>query len=478
MNRRYFLKTTGLTSLAAATHACTEADLEPQRPNILFIMTDQQFAEIMSCRMGNQYIHTPNMDQLAEEGMLFSRAYTANPLCMPARASIFTGRYPHETTVQKNGDRMKVGEFPCIGAIFKNAGYDTGYFGKWHLSYDKDDAAIHGFNETGVLYGNGHDEAIPAPAIAFLNRPRENPFLLVASFSNPHDVCQLARHEPLPSGPIGEAPPLQERPPLRANSLPPENETDIMTLMRKSYHASPTFPVGDYDEDTWRRLIWGYYRLTEKVDALIGKVLNALKASGQEENTLIVLTSEHGDCHGAHQFNQKTVFYDESSRVPFILKYRDVITKGTTDRLINTGIDIAPTLFDYAGIEQAPELPGRSLRGIAEGREPSSWREYVVVQNLMVQGGPVDGVPPIVNGRMVRSERYKYCLYDQGQRRESLVDMAEDPGEMHNIAYDPANREILNQHRAHLKEHAERYKDQLAMAMLAGLQGDRTGGEI
>ena len=95
-----------------------------------------------------------------------------------------------------------------------------------------------------------------------------------------------------------------------------------MTLMRESYHNSSTFPVGQYPEEQWRRLTWGYYRLGEKVDALIGKVLDALEQSGQRDNTVIVFTSDHGDCCGAHKFNQKTVFYEESARVPFILSYK------------------------------------------------------------------------------------------------------------------------------------------------------------
>ena len=430
-------------------------------------MTDQQFADIMSCRMGTKYINTPAMDSLANKGMLFTNAYTPNPLCMPARNSIFTGRYPHETQCQKNSSgKLDTTEFPNMGTYFKNAGYDTGYVGKWHKWYKTKDKKSHGFDMTAVLFGNGHDDEIPGPAVDFMNKDRNKPFMLVVSLSNPHDVCQLARHEKLPSGPIPEVPPMNERPPLKKNMAPPENESDTITLMRKSYHNSSKFPVGDYDEDKWRRLSWGYYRLVEKVDALVAKVLAGLKQSGQYDNTLIVFTSDHGDCHGAHKFNQKTVFYEESARIPFILSYNNVIKHGTSDLLVNTGIDILATMLDFANIKQPKRLPGKSLKQITQGKQPEQWRDYIVVQNFMTQGGPVQGKTPQVNGRMVRSNSYKYCLYDQGKQPEELFDMENDRLEMTNLASEPTYKKVLEKHRGHLKQHANQYNDKLAKEML------------
>lgn len=137
-----------------------------------------------------------------------------------------------------------------MGTYFRNAGYDTGYFGKWHLCYNTKDSKSHGFDSTGVLYDNGHDGEIPEPAIDFMKTKRDKPFILVVSFSNPHGICQWSRFQKLPSEPVGDPPPLGQRPPLMPNSDPPKNETDIMTLMRKSYHSNrKLFPVGDYDED-------------------------------------------------------------------------------------------------------------------------------------------------------------------------------------------------------------------------------------
>jgi len=478
MNRRKFLKNLGVGIAALTLPGCNISSrkgsgdaLTGKRPNILFIMTDQQFADIMSCRMGTKYINTPAMDSLAKNGMLFTDAYTANPLCMPARNSIFTGRYPHETGRQINCKwQLDPAEFVNMGTYFKNAGYDTGYVGKWHLWYKTKDKKSHGFDMTAVLKNNGHDDEMPAPAIAFMQKDRVNPFLLVVSFSNPHDVCQLARHEKLPSGPIPPLPPMDQRPPLKNNMAPPINESDAMTLMRKSYHNSSKFPVGNYDEDKWRRLNWGYYRLVEKVDALIGKVLEGLKESGQLDNTLIVFTSDHGDCHGAHRFNQKTVFYEESARVPLILSYKNIIKHGTSDMLVNTGIDTLATMLDFANIDQPKKLPGRSLKKIALGKQPQQWRHYIVAQNFMTQGGPVDGKTPKVKGRMVRTNSHKYCVYDHGKQREELFDMEKDRLEKENLAVKPQFKDILKQHRDFLKAFAVKYKDETALAMLNQLR--------
>ncbi len=474
MNRRTFLKNVGISTAAfslSASHVSAQKStyqaLPEKKPNILFIMTDQQFADIMSCRMGTKYINTPAMDSLAKDGMLFTNAYSPNPLCMPARNSIFTGRYPHETGCQNNSrGRLDIAEFPNMGKYFKDAGYDTGYVGKWHKWYDTKDKKSHGFDMTEVIHSNGHDDEIAAPAIEYMQKNRTNPFLLVVSFSNPHDVCQLSRFQELPSGPIPPLPPMEQRPPLKNNIEPPADESDAMTLMRKSYHNYRLFPVGDYDEDKWRRLSWGYYRLVEKVDALIGEVLEGLKRSGQMENTLIVFTSDHGDCHGAHRFNQKTVFYEESARIPFILSYKNVIKRGTSDILVNTGVDILATMLDFANIDQPEKLPGRSLKTIALGNEPGQWRDYIVVENFMTQGGPVDGITPKVKGRMVRSNSYKYCLFNHGKQREELFDMKKDRLEKENLAVKSQYKDILKKHREFLKDFAVKYKDKTALEML------------
>jgi len=471
--RRTFLRNSCLAAAALqAPSILTAATATRDRPNILFIMTDQQFGDAMSCRMGSKWLSTPAMDSLAANGTLFANAYSPNPLCMPARNSIFTGRYPHETGVTKNA-RAKIDteEFLNMGNYFRRAGYETAYFGKWHLCFDQKDKNAHGFETAQCLHGNGHDGEVgdlSARYLAAKQGVQDKPFLAVVSLSNPHDICQFSRFQKLPSGPVGKPPAPDKCPPLPANLAPPINETDTMTTLRKGYQGPGSlFPVGDYTKDQWRQLRWGYYRLIEKVDAEIAKVLAALGKSGHEENTLIIFTSDHGDCAGAHRFNQKTVFYDESARVPLIVCRKGQTKKSQCDKLVNTGIDILPTMLNFAGIAIPKKLPGRSVRPIVMGKPPAEWRDHVVIQNHLSQTVVVDGIRAIAQGRMVRTDQYKYCVYDHGKQRESLVDMKNDPLETKNIATDPGSKRIVQTHRNILLAFADKHKDLLAKQMLA-----------
>ena len=461
---------------SAAWSPLSAAERKAAKPNILLIITDQQSADAMSCRMGNQYLRTPTMDRLAQSGMLFTRAYSPNPLCMPARNSMFTGRYSHETGVTQNAapaGGLSAKEFVCLGTYFRHVGYDAAYSGKWHLCFPMKDVATHGFEIVTGKSANGHDAGVTSGARQFLSRPHDKPFLLVASFLNPHSVCEYARRlagreQSLNCGEIGEPPPREQLPPLPANLAPPQHEPDGMTLLRRAYQVdSGLFPVSHFTDDDWRTLRWGYYRMIEKVDAEIGSLLAALRQTGLEENTLIVFTADHGECAGAHGFNQKTVFYEESARVPLIIADPGKAAVGTTDQLVNTGVDLLPTLLEFAGLEVPKSLPGRSLLPLARGEKTSDWRDCVVVENHLTQTGVLDGHRPQMEGRMVRSERYKYCIFSRGQQRESLVDLQTDPGEMTDLATDSKYRAILLQHRETLSTFGRDQHDPLVPSLLA-----------
>lgn len=441
-----------------------------ERPNLLLIITDQQFGDGMSCRMGTRYIKTPGMDRLAGGGVLFEQAYATSPLCMPYRTALLSGQYPHQTGVVTNGRSINDGykKMPCLGTFFDQAGYRTAYFGKWHTPYRLKDPTQSGFqtvSEKDCLYNTDR-------MVAFLKQPHDGPTMVVASFMNPHNVCQWSRFQQMHSGPL-EVPPLGQLPPLPPNHRPPQNETDLMAFMRRSYQAHRLFPVGDYTQADWRRLVWGYYRLIERVDAHVVRLLDTLDETGLAESTVVVFTSDHGDCHGAHQWNQKTVFYDESARVPLIIRPPGTGRRAARcDQLVNTAVDIGPTLLDYAGIAVPDRFAGTSLRPIVQGKVKEDPRDYIVVQNRMVQCVPIDGVSLKPDGRMVRSRRYKYCLYSEGRRRESLVDMEADPLETVNRAGDPALREVLLTHRGHLREFATKHEDRTALSMLGAVEGE------
>ncbi|MBA7605021.1 hypothetical protein ES703_12149 [subsurface metagenome] len=186
MKRRDFLRTIGFATAAAFTPHLQAA--RRRRPNILLIMTDQQFADALSCTMGHEHIETPNIDSLAASGMLFTKAYCANPLCVPNRSSIFTGRYPHEHGKQINStSAIDAKEFPNIGMVLRKAGYTTGYFGKWHLPYPfkKSNAEDSGYDQR----YDSRDYEIAAPTIEFIKKNKSKPFFVVFSLMNPHNIC-------------------------------------------------------------------------------------------------------------------------------------------------------------------------------------------------------------------------------------------------------------------------------------------------
>lgn len=455
-----------------------------ERPNIILITTDQQSAEAMSFFMGKQLINTPNMDQLAAEGVVFRNAYVSNPICAPSRNSIITGLYPHTThiegnkelSVKDNPNQKKKfwtgNDFTSMGTYFKNAGYETAYFGKWHLNYDPKDATAHGFETSAFTTENGKDSMMPGVINDFLQKHHSKPLLMFVSLLNPHNICEYARFQKLPDGPIAPVPTSGTMlPPLKKNLQPPINEADAMTLMRKSYHNNlKLFPVGNYTQQDWQRLAWGYYRLIEKTDSILGQILTAIKENGYDKNTVIIFTSDHGESLGAHEFNQKTVFYEESVKVPFIVRYTGKVKPGANSSLVNIGVDLLSTMMGFANIHQPAILPGKNLEQAALTgiKLPVP---YIVVENKMEQGEAVDGVVPVVIGRMVRSEQYKYCLYDSLTNREELFDLKNDPGETINIAGEKSMRNILLKHRNYLKEFAMKQNDTYAIKMLEYLKG-------
>lgn len=448
MNRRDFVLSAGASGLASSFPVRAANQASSQKPNILVIMTDEHSAGVDSATMGSKYLKTPNLDSIIASGVSYDRAYCANPICVPSRAAMLSGLYPTQSGVIDNStllaDASKPPASPPLGKVFRDQGYETAYFGKWHANPSPELPALHGFRRMASTHNE--DTAAVAGAVDFLRNKPRSPFLLVTSILDPHSICEWARGDDLPLGNLPEPPSPDQCPPVPRNLAPQEGEPDIMALMRKSYHASPQFPVGDFTPDKWRQYLWAYYRLVERADERIGQVLAALRAAGLDDNTIIVFTSDHGDAQGAHGWNQKTVFYDESTRVPFVISRKGGRAR-KSDRLVNVGIDLIPTLCDLAGIAAPRTIPGISVQNA--DREP---RRYIVVSNRLSQGAAVDGKNPKPHGRMIRSERYKYCAYSEGTQRESLVDLVSDPGEMKNLAAKPHHKSVLNEHRAMLSE--------------------------
>lgn len=433
------------------------------RPNILLIMTDQQSASAMSCA-GNPHLHTPTIDALAAGGMRFERAYSGNPICVPCRASLFTGLMSHQTGIEHN-DHRQMADVPCLGRRLRDVGYDSGYVGKWHVPRTIQDQGWSGFNFLAQIRNVGIDAAVAPSCDQFLSQPRDGPFFLVASFVNPHDICHFARIEAgladrLPGGDIGTPPPLERCPPLPDNFEPPADEPEAIRIHQRLPRQAKVYPTAGWGEAQWRRYRWAYFRLTEAVDREIARVLAALRGRGLERDTVVIFLSDHGDGMGAHRWNQKTLFYEESARVPFVLHQPGVIPRGIADRsaLVNIGIDLATTCLGIAGAEVPAALHGCNLYDYARGTTGQTHR-FIVSQNHLFEAP--DGRP--MRGRMLRSDRFKYIVFDYGARPEQLFDLDQDPGEMNSLAGRPEEARVLAAHRQMLRGWLEQHGDPFVM---------------
>ena len=422
------------------------------RPNILYIMTDQQSADAISCA-GNEHLHTPALDRLASRGVRFDCAYSVFPLCVPARTAMFTSRMPHEAGVFDNHPERHTGlPFPMLGRLMTDAGYRSHYIGKWHIpSVAESDTASHGFDE--IVFGGGYgnlDRNKTARAIEFLREPHGQPFFLTVSYNNPHDCCELSRGDDLRMETIPRPPEeLSQLPPLPENHVIPEDEPEAL---REFQHAMKKYLMAyQWDEKRTRQYIWGYYRLTEIADREIGQVLDALEETGLEDNTVIIFSSDHGDGHGCHKWNQKWSLYDESARVPFIVAAPKTSAPDSTDQSPTSPmLDLMPTVLDYANLPLPEGCRGCSVRPAVEGK-PIPDRNYIVSETDLSQPEILPDTPrnPC---RMVRSDRFKYIVFSRGTNREQLVDMQEDPGEMNNLALSPEQHGILEKHRSMLEK--------------------------
>ena len=408
------------------------------RPNVLLVMTDQQQSIALSCA-GNLDVRTPNLDALAARGTRFSSAYTSFPLCTPARAALFSGHMPHTMGIADNNQPIPEAiKSETLGHLFARAGYDCAYGGKWHVTQGAMEEGfaferIHGFDDIGL----------PEATIDFLNRPHERPFLLVASFDNPHNICEHSRDQPLPRGEVPLAP-TDECPNLPPNFSRGAYEPEALAVyadQARMYRRRAVFTP-----DRWRLLRHVYYRLVEKVDAQIGQILDVLRATGQEENTLVIFTSDHGDMAGAHELNQKHSLYDESARIPLIVAGPGVAPGHVVDEPVSH-VDVLPTVCDLAQIEMPPGLDGVTLRPAVEQRPFE--RAPVFIESEW--GGDVSSAIA-TTVRCIVTRTHKYVLHDWGAYREQLFDRAADPWEQTNLAIETRHRPLVDEYRRILRD--------------------------
>lgn len=435
---------------------------EKERPDIIYIYTDQQSETMMSCS-GNTYLNTPAMDYIANNGIRFTRGYTTNPVCSPARVSLMTGRFPGAfydnkgDMVRENFGSMRIPEISdevkqtTLAAYLKQAGYDLIYGGKEHLPKPLQPSSL-GFQ----TITKDERDILADEAATFIRSEHENPYFMVVSLINPHDICYMAIRDfaesdlskrilesgktelamldsalLIPEGMNKEQFFNEYCPPLPPNYEPQKDEPLAISALldRRQFRKSARH---EYTDEQWRMHRWAYARLTEMVDAQIQVILDALKESGQEENTLVIFSSDHGDNDASHKLEHKTVLYEESANIPFMAMWKGHIPAGQVNNLslVSNGLDLLPTVCDYAGLQVHADPRGRSLRPLFEGKDVE-WRKTL-------------GVEGEVSRMVVHADGYKYVRYDAVGIEERLMDISKDPYETTHFTNDSSHAVILN----------------------------------
>lgn len=440
LTRRRFLQATAVAAggLAAGPASYSARAASTGKPNFLFIICDQLSLDAISA-YGFKDAYTPNIDRLISRGTSFMKSYSTNPVCSPARSSLFTGRMPVETGVIVNGRPI---DESCInfGQWFSERGYETVYCGKWHLpgTYASE---IPGFTvlPVGMAAGKGEqadmiDAHVSRSSEAYLkNRSRAKPFLMVVSLLQPHDICLFSytmrgEHARVPE--VMPYPEIADKLP----ALPPNHKA----FPKCPGKLAPRYKAAFQKDEQWRYYLYLYARMIEMLDSDIGRVLDALEDSGQAENTVVVFTSDHGDGRGRHLRTGKWTPYEESSRVPLVVSWPGHVDEGRIDKEhLVSGLDIMSTMCDYAVIDPPSDVRGFSLRPLLERDSVTDWREFVVAEFMH-------------KGRMVRTDRYKYVHFE-GDPVEMLFDMEKDPYEMNNLYEDVKLAGVMKEHRSLLE---------------------------
>jgi arylsulfatase A-like enzyme len=257
------------------------------------------------------------------------------------------------------------------------------------------------------------------------------------------------------NGDVEVNPPLTQCPPLPENFEINPDESEAVEIRRglvEDGEPNAQKMAMGFTPDEWRQYRWAYNRLVEKVDGHIGAVLKALDENGLADNTVVIFSSDHGDGYGAHRWHQKSVLYEESCRVPFIISYPGKGRKNETDdHLISVGIDMMATISDIAGVDMpaGPYYGKSALPFVLDKNSKAPAHEYVVSE-AEVRVTKKEGY----DGRALRTPKFKYHLWSKGEKREQLFDMVNDPGETKNLAENP-------EYAAHLKQHQELFADWL-----------------
>ncbi len=432
------------------------------QPNILVIIADQLSHKALPV-YGNHHARTPNIDRLAARGVAFDNCFTACPLCQPARASFWTGLWPHQTGVLSNGRNSPVtpvpDTVPTLGTLLAAAGYRAVHFGKRH-----DAGALRGFDCAEIQelpaaatdtwpthYDSRQDEYTTLRTVEFLYQRHRRPFVCVADLNNPHDICNWIGAN---QGAHADAAVPGTLPPLPDNFSSVDFVNRPLPVRYICCSHNRQAQTGEWTDENFRHYLAAYYHYVHMLDTNVGRILQALESHQDAANTLVVFTADHGDGMAGHGMVTKQVsFYDETTRVPFIVSGPRVAQPGRVQRSALVSLmDLLPTLCDVAGAAAPEGLWGRTLVPWATACAGGTPHEHVASEWHTEWGFTVSP------GRMIRTATHKYTRYieDCG---EELYTCAEDPGEQTTRARDPASEAALAAHRALMDTHLADTKD-------------------
>ncbi len=493
------------------------AQLQSSRPNIVFVFSDDHAAHAISA-YGSRINHTPNIDRLAQDGLLFRNNFCGNALCGPSRATILTGKHSHENGFMRNGNVFDGGQttFP---KLLQQAGYQTAIVGKWHLESEPQ-----GFHSWAVLPGQGHyynpdfltkdgkvrmqghvTDLTTDMAIEWLEQGRdpERPFLLMCQHKAPHREWMpalsdlgLYRDVEIPEPPTlfddhaGRVPALSrtemeidrhmflhydlmieptdaERPHLQGpdawwdgimKRLDRSQREAFMAAFREENEAFRRAGLQGRDLVSWKyqRYIKNYLRCVNGVDRSVGRLLDWLRARPEiERNTIVVYSSDQGFFLGDHGFYDKRWMDEECFRMPLLVRWPGRIQGGREVQELTQNIDFAPTFLDLAGVPTPADMHGTSLVPLLEGQRPKGWRDAVYYHYYESQA--THAVPAMYGVRTSRHKLIRY--YEPHEDCWELFDLATDPDELRNVAEDPAHQEIRRTLERRLAALRTQYRD-------------------
>lgn len=406
----------------------------PKRPNFLFIYTDDQRWDALGVVQREQgerarfpWLRTPHLDRLAREGVRFRNAFVVNALCSPSRASFLTGKYGHANGVVNNHTPFPENSVTWA-TLLRDAGYRTGYVGKWHHGPQRGQRP--GFDYSASFVGQGVyfncpievngqvspsqgwvDDVSTDHALGFLKENRDRPFALVLGFKSSHGPFQPAeRHKEAYAG-------------EQARRVP---NLDVPAI----YNRTPGAPLPQPGEGPVPTNL-GWFRCLNGVDENVGRVLQTLDELKLAENTVVVFSSDNGYYLGEHRLGDKRSAYEESMRVPLLVRYPRGIKAGRSEDRLALNVDLAPTFLDYAGVPAPGGLHGQSWRALLEGKRDAAWRKAFFYAYFFERGFRI----PTVTA--VRTETAKLIRYPGHPEWTELFDLRADPFEIKNLWAEP-----------------------------------------